>query len=149
MPKNNSFWHILADVHASTMGIRASHGFATIEMEIEMAINGCDRICKVTGRHHQLRQHCVDLGLPIVNEERSLFEAAAGAWQGRTGAPLPCYHVRGGGNLFLQAVALSFEGRRVEVPLSSRFDRLLKTSSRAFEEGWRSKADGSTFREPA
>eukprot|EP00913_Durusdinium_trenchii_P022297 g20950.t1 len=55
------------------------------------------KLIPVTGRHHQLRQHCaLLLGAPIVNEERPLFQAAAEAWQRRTGSALPPYHVRGG-----------------------------------------------------
>lgn len=119
------------------------------------------KIRPITGRHHQIRQHCAEfLGAPIVNDERPLFDVAAAAWQRRTGTPLPPYYVRGGGNLFLQAVAIAFpppsqevqEGQvcqdkfvRVKVPVSGRFERLLRTSARAYEEGWRSTADGQTF----
>ena len=111
------------------------------------------KLVPVTGRHHQLRQHCAEfLGAPIVNDERPLFQTAAAAWQRRTGTQLPPYHVRGGGNLFLQAVGIAFPRDKeedlvqVEVPVSSRFERLLRTSERAYEEGWRSTTDGRTIR---
>lgn len=107
----------------------------------------------ITGRYHQLRQHCAEfLGAPIVNDERPLFDAAAPAWHQRTGTPLPPYHVRGGGQLFLQAVAITFPAPdhdaavQVQIPVSDRFERLLQTSSRAYAEGWRSSADGRTYR---
>ena len=122
------------------------------------------KVRPITGRHHQIRQHCAEfLGAPIVNDERPLFDVAAAAWQRRTGTHLPPYYVRGGGNLFLQAVAIAFpppgqEGQEVQegqvcqdkfvqvkVPVSSRFERLLRTSTRAYEEGWRSTANGQTF----
>ena len=88
---------------------------------------------------------------PIVNDERPLFDAAAPAWHQRTGTPLPPYHVRGGGHLFLQAVAITFpapdhDAVQVHIPVSDRFERLLQTSSRAYAEGWRSSADGRTYR---
>ena len=102
------------------------------------------KIEPITGRHHQIREHCAEfLGAPIVNDERPLFDAAAAAWERRTGTSLPPYHVRGGGNLFLQAVAMAFpppggedsdELLRVQVPVSSRFERLLRTSARAYQE---------------
>ncbi len=110
----------------------------------------------ITGRYHQLRQHCAEfLGAPIVNDERPLFDTAAPAWHRRTGTALPPYHVRGRGHLFLQAVAITFPAPdhdaavHVQIPVSDRFERLLQTSSRAYAEGWRSSADGRTYRHKA
>ncbi|CAE7215388.1 unnamed protein product [Symbiodinium pilosum] len=117
------------------------------------------RLVPITGRHHQLRQHCAEtLGTPIVNEEKPLFNTAAGAWQKRTGIPLPPYFSRGRGCLFLQATQISFPDPckdsaepavTVQVPVSQRFERLLRTSARAFQEGWRSSGDGQTYRADA
>ncbi|CAE7446799.1 pikE, partial [Symbiodinium microadriaticum] len=114
------------------------------------------RLVPITGRHHQLRHHCAEvLGTPIVNEERPLFNAAAAAWEKRAGTPLPPYFTRGGGNLFLQAIEVSFPDPcqqdsdcyvTVRVPVSQRFQRLLRTSERAYNEGWRSSSDGKTYR---
>lgn len=108
----------------------------------------------VTGRHQQLRRHCAKaLGTPIVNEERALFEAAAPEWLRRTGAPLPPYVTRGGGNLFLQALQVAVpapqgggEAIVVRAEFSERFERLMRTAARAWQEGWRMDDQGQTYR---
>lgn len=113
------------------------------------------RLWPLTGRHQQLRRHCSEvLGTPIVNEERSLFEAAAPAWVKRHGSDLPPYVTRGGGTLFLQAVSVSIPARaeiqlsaiEATVDVSERFDRLLRTSTKAWNEGWRTDSEGKTCR---
>ncbi|CAE8728861.1 unnamed protein product [Polarella glacialis] len=109
----------------------------------------------VEGRYHQLRLHCSEvLGAPIVNEESSIFDLAADAWQRRHGTPLPSPVRRSKGNLFLQAFELSLPPPptalrqsglvTVRTTLSERFGELLMKSRHAFEAGWRHDSEGNS-----
>mmetsp|Transcript_11962 Transcript_11962/g.26606 ORF Transcript_11962/g.26606 Transcript_11962/m.26606 type:complete len:215 (-) Transcript_11962:58-702(-) len=82
-----------------------------------------------TGRTHQLRVHCADIGCPIVGDDLYWDKAVEARRRIDTKQDLP--PVRKGGGLYLQSMGASFvhpvSGNKmdIEVPVANKFGRLL------------------------
>ena len=82
-----------------------------------------------TGRTHQLRVHCADIGCPIIGDDLYWDKAVEARRRIDTKQDLP--PVRRGGGLYLQSMGASFvhpvSGNKmdIDVPVANKFGRLL------------------------